>query len=153
MKSWTHFAAAVVFVPSVYRLAASLGDSMPLVTAAAFMAGARAPDWLEVSRWKMGRRFSVIPHRTLTHTWWVWVVVAVAAIVHDRGLISPQTSLILAFCAACLLHVFMDSLTPIGVPVFNPFGRRGRIRLGWFGKDLPFFLACLPVGFYLWRVL
>lgn len=101
--------------------------------------GASAPDWMEVPTWVNRRhwfspneshRFSLIPHRTITHTLSLWVLATLYSLyllvvsVHSyMGLMT------FAFCASVLTHLLLDIQTPMGVPLL-PFGKRYRFH-GW----------------------
>lgn len=147
MKSTTHLAAAVVLLPVVF--AVTHGAQQPILCLIAFIIGAKAPDWLEIRTWVRGVRLSVIPHRTITHTWWLWVLFAALSWL---GLESMVAQIVLAFAAACLLHIGMDALTPMGVPLLNPFGRRRRLNLGWLSKDFGFLAALLALSAVFWKL-
>lgn len=98
--------------------------------------GASAPDWMEVPvwtrRWSMfggdAVRHSLIPHRTITHTFSLWIA-AFAGLGHVvSGLGSPVlTMLTVGFCAAVASHLLLDITTPMGIPM-TPFGPRYRLR-------------------------
>ena len=63
-----------------------------------------------------------LEHRTLTH----WPVPYLAGVVlaHFVGF-----SWGLYFCIGCLVHIFLDSFSLMGVPLLTPFGRRGGFRI------------------------
>ena len=86
-------------------------------------AGASAPDWLELP-FSGGR---VIPHRTLTHVPWLWLVALLWVAVALHG--SWLWPVVLGFILASLLHLAMDSLSPMGIPLANPGGRRYSLHL------------------------
>lgn len=108
------------------------------LTAALWFAGAmlggRAPDWMELFRWEGGIRYSLIPHRTLTHWPPLWLGLLIAALV-----LVPEAyrEPAVAFVAAGWLHLLLDFLTPSGVPLLNPFGRRVSLRVYRAGAFLP----------------
>lgn len=150
MKSITHLAAGLVLSPALFVGVASLRDeSLALSAAISFVVGSKAPDWLEIRTWIMGRRLSLIPHRTITHTWWLWVLIMLCSPLLLSG--SPLALwLTLGFALGCLLHIGMDALTPMGVPVLNPFGTRRRINLGPLSKDWGFLPALCLTQVVVW---
>lgn len=100
------------------------------------MIGARAPDWMEIASFdkvKM-RRVSVIPHRTLTHWPWPWLLVTLSFVPEFFTLDSAVPGdtarmAVFGFAAAGLLHLIMDYMTVMGIPWGNPFGRRRSLGL------------------------
>lgn len=100
-------------------------------------AGASAPDWLEVPIWvhrthwfrrDESHRYSIIPHRTITHTLAIWLALFGLAAHQFGGAPSPHLSRIaLGFCASVLSHLLLDIRTPMGIPLL-PFGRRYRLQ-------------------------
>lgn len=60
---------------------------------------------------------SVIPHRTLTHWLSFWMLALVALITQPM---SPGVFLFQGFSLGCVLHILLDAMTPMGVPVFWP---------------------------------
>jgi inner membrane protein len=144
MKSTTHFLSAAAISPVIVSATPLFGGEA-MVAAVGFVAAAKSPDWLEVARWGFGRRWSVLPHRTITHTWWVWLLAWGAA----WFWLSPRHALfafVTGFCAGALWHILADAMTPMGVPVFNPFGRRRRLRVPVVGSDVGFAAASLVIG-------
>jgi len=61
-------------------------------------------------------------HRTLTH----WPVPYLVAIVCSYIFHLPW---VLYFCTGCLLHIFLDSFSLMGVPLRSPFGKRVGFRI------------------------
>lgn len=61
-------------------------------------------------------------HRTLTHCPVPYLVGAVSGYVF-------QLSWMLYFCAGCLVHIFLDSFSLMGVPLQSPFGKRTGFRV------------------------
>jgi len=114
-------------------------SSPPPLAAIAIIAGsvigASAPDWLEIARWQKkfrwfsaneSHRQSVIPHRTITHTLLLWVLLAI----YDAYLFAttPTTFLsyfLIGFLVSGFVHLLCDLRTPMGIPL-TPFGRRYR---------------------------
>lgn len=102
------------FVPPPFLLAMSIG----------IILGATAPDWLEIPLWVGGARFSLIPHRTITHwvaLWVIFLAVALFEVVRNHNTASCG---LCGFAAGALLHCVMDATTPMGVPVLNPLERK-----------------------------
>lgn len=89
--------------------------------------GSSAPDWLEISRWWSGKRHSVIPHRTITHWMLGWFVLTAWVGMHGFSHRQFEWFLGFGFCISATLHVLMDALTPMGVPIAHPW-RRTRLR-------------------------
>jgi len=139
MKSITHIASAFALAPAAYTLSSRLGLD-PFWMTAGFLLGPKAPDWLEMARWFGPVRFSVIPHRTITHTWWVWV--GVLWWCWRAGLPEMYGQLVAGFCVSCLVHILADAMTPMGVPVINPFGKKRRLPAGALRHEPVFFLFC-----------
>lgn len=75
-----------------------------------------------------GQRWSVIPHRTLSHSPYPYLVLLVI------GLLLPPVAtpigvvalgnVVAGVGAGALIHLALDVLSPSGVPLLNPFGRR-----------------------------
>ncbi|MCX7689099.1 MAG: metal-dependent hydrolase [Fimbriimonadales bacterium] len=81
-------------------------------------------------------------------------LVALGAALAGRALVGAArlgTHVVPLFALSCLLHIMMDSLTPMGVPKLNPFGNKGRLPLGWMGNDLVFLLFWLPAMYVMYR--
>lgn len=127
MTPTTHNLTAVALALGVFAV-------LPTYEAVEFgigcLLGGRAPDWLEIAGYSRltDRRWSLIPHRTLTHWPWLWMLLLILTIpsVHYGG----QGALVVSGMAAgCLLHIGMDYLTPMGVPLgVNPFGERSSLN-------------------------
>jgi membrane-bound metal-dependent hydrolase YbcI (DUF457 family) len=80
---------------------------------AAAIAGATAPDWLEVAWWSRARRLW-ITHRTLTH----WGIGWAALLAVSWRFMPHHPGAALAFGFACggLMHLLADWPNPLGVP-------------------------------------
>lgn len=122
--------------------------SMALVSAGA-IAGASAPDWLEISRgeYKGGRwhRVSVIPHRTITHWVPLWVIGLFLAV-------FSRNPLLLGFMLSGLAHLLTDFPNPMGVPVVHPWKR---VSLRWWRSgenDGLLGVAAIGLGLVPWMV-
>lgn len=118
------------------------------------IAGARAPDWLEIAGYnkRKEQRWSVIPHRTITHWPWLWAPITGLATLLLLGDVADTRPLIaiIGFAASCLLHIGMDYLTPAGVPLgLNPFGKHASARImrtGSAGEILVSVVAFAVIG-------
>ena len=111
--------------------------------------GGTAPDWLEMAHAEFSGsrqkwiRVSVIPHRTITHWWLLWLVPALLVTVWpfhipdfhffaSRTLaISGVLRMALAgFTAGGVMHLLMDVPNPTGIPILTPLAR-SRFGFGW----------------------
>lgn len=88
--------------------------------------GARAPDWLEGAIWLMRRRYALLPHRTVTHWWGIWIALGAAGYDFVPG--APAW-LVFGVAASALLHILIDAMTPAGVPLLHPFAARASLRM------------------------
>lgn len=105
-----------------------------------FMA-ATAPDSLEIS-YKDPKSYCgysrLIEHRTITHWWPIWcalwiyalpVATAIASYTHlNIDFLQHLIGLLQGLAMGSLLHIFTDSLSPMGVPLVLPF-RKYRKKL------------------------
>ena len=93
-------------------------------------AGADAPDYLELPRFDaLGRRRSLIAHRTWTHYWPFWAALAAFAVV-TMPWAAGSALVAFGYALTCLLHLSMDILTPTGIPLhWPPVGRRTSLRV------------------------
>lgn len=99
--------------------------NLVFVAIAAFL-GATAPDWLELPKgWAGRKRLSVIPHRTWTHWWPLWLAGTLWCLGLLSGTVHP---LWLAFCIGGWWHLAMDAPNPMGLPVWTPYERKS---LNW----------------------
>lgn len=110
-------------------------SSFASFVALGILAGARAPDRLEMPHFdKLTRtRRSLIPHRTLTHWPVLWVCLTALfwwLLQHPQGLyIYVVSNVGLGGCVAAWLHLIMDIMTPVGIPLYLPFGSRTSLNL------------------------
>ncbi len=91
--------------------------SIPVFAMAACVIGATAPDWLEIPCHINGKRYSLIPHRTITHWVVLWVALLVYGATRSNELLG---AIVLGFSAGGLTHLAFDIPNPTGVPVLNP---------------------------------
>jgi hypothetical protein len=106
-------AAAVVTHPAT-RSDVSHADLLAGVLALlAGVAGATAPDWLEVAWWTRARKLW-ITHRTFTH-WGIGWAALLALSYHFLGR-HPAAPLAFGFACGGLMHLFADWPNPLGVP-------------------------------------
>lgn len=113
------------------------GTMSTMTEGAAFLTGAvlggRAPDKLEIAKWWLDKRYSLIPHRTLTHWWPLWVGLLVWSIVliqDSYGFTDKAISWgLLGFALSGVLHLVFDVMTPTGIPLVSPFGDRFSLKV------------------------
>jgi hypothetical protein len=75
-----------------------------------------------------GERRSLIPHRTLSHSPWLWAALIVL------GLLLPKITtpvgpvaigqVVAGIGAGAVLHLVLDMFSPTGIPLGHPYGRR-----------------------------
>lgn len=102
----------------------------------AVMAGASAPDWLE----GFGP-IRVLPHRTFTHIPWVWTMIFMAGASQMHTLMGVA---IMGFSASALLHLLMDAMSPMGIPLWLPFQKRKSLhayKVGNISEAITIFLT------------
>lgn len=111
---------------------------LPAAAVAAFF-GSTAPDTLEISyRSPTAYRgyARVIPHRTITHWLPLWMVILGLVVSLDKGYLSlgfPYEQWVIQACygyiTGVVMHLVCDMGTPMGIPVWRPFGRRFSLNL------------------------
>ncbi len=93
--------------------------------------GVTAPDYLEISYRNASSRNGwarVIPHRTLTHWPWLWLSILC---IGWFGVTDPHLRMLLVgFSGGGFLHLLCDAMTLMGIPFWQPFGRRYSLK--WF---------------------
>lgn len=135
-KTGHHFANLCVAA----ALVAAQPSAQNIITGAAAFAASSAPDSFEgVYYWGrsfffFGRnqRLSLVPHRTITHwplLWLALLVLSTLALRHGASQIGPTWffAIVRGVSLGALVHLFLDAFSPMGIPVFNPFGTRRRI--------------------------
>jgi inner membrane protein len=96
----------------------------PVLAVAAFI-GALLPDAAEgVFGWWGNVRWSLIPHRTLTH----WAYLYIGILCATVRLQPTQHAIAIGLCLGSLLHIGLDAFSPMGIPLGSPFGERTSIR-------------------------
>ncbi len=104
-----------IFLREISNLTGPLPDYAESVTALAIAIssacciGSVFPD---IDIW-----FLLIQHRTLTHWPVLYVLVGVFALWYSNVYL-------VLFCLSALIHLALDSLTPMGIPLKYPFGKR-----------------------------
>lgn len=93
------------------------GGDLPATAAA--MAGSIAPDAIEITA------CGLIPHRTITHWPYPYLVVALGlwllSLTQTSGLVAWYA---MFFPIGALLHLAEDALSKSGIPLRGPFGKR-----------------------------
>ena len=134
------------------------GGDLAQAFAVGAVAGSVAPDLLEVPMFVpgTGKRLSVIPHRTWTHyaPFWGALLAAVPLLAWPFPALAVAA---LGGALGGLLHLAMDVMTPMGLPVSWPPTRSARrkslhvYRNGQFAKEwgvvAAVWAAALVVGF------
>ena len=122
MSKTGHILTGVALAAAAYHLA----PNAPVIAGAAII-GALLPDAAEgVVGWWGEARLSIIPHRTITH--WLYMYVALLFAAHRLPVLPRE--IITGLCAGALLHIGLDSFSPMGIPLGNPFGERTAIAGG-----------------------
>lgn len=159
MTKWGHLLTSAGFSVLGYRLLAGASPALgPLETldwfaaagirgdlsnapqtafamacAGGVVAGSIAPDRMEFPLFgRLIGRVSLIPHRTLTHSPWLWLVFFVAGVIaigqtHAWALLFAWQWV--GFSVSGLLHLLMDAGSMSGIPLGNPFGQRHSLYL------------------------
>jgi inner membrane protein len=115
------------------------------LTAVGAVAGASVPDSIEMPSFASGRRESVVPHRTWTHFWALWLLCAYFA----QSLPAPWSHLLLGVALACALHILVDAFSPCGVPYLDPMKQvRPRVPLYRTGEssEIPIILIAFVIA-------
>ncbi|WP_267926072.1 metal-dependent hydrolase [Desulfolithobacter dissulfuricans] len=126
MSRFGHKVSAGAIAATAFLMLSSLFSAS--MFAVGCLLGSLAPDWLEVawfSKW-FGRQ-SLVPHRTITHWPWPWIM-ALAALFF-APVDGPGFWLVAGFLAGGLLHLVLDLATPAGIPLGKPFGKKQSFSL------------------------
>lgn len=127
----TSLPAFIIAQPSLY-LSSSPGITL---LSLGIILGARGPDRLEVPvfNFRTKVRRSLIPHRTLTHWPGFWIFFTLISYVLfltiENTVFQVFACVILGFCISSWLHLLMDIMTPTGIPIITPFGKRTSLNL------------------------
>ncbi len=107
------------------------------------MFGASAPDWLEIPLYFGKKRFTLIPHRTLTHWPVLWLIAGYA--LYHYAPFTLISIIAFGFISSSLLHITMDSLSSTGIPLLLPFSffrvRFPLYKTGTWSEGLAVFLV------------
>jgi inner membrane protein len=108
--------------------------------------GASAPDYLEFhyGEGPRGHR-TLFVHRTWTHQPFFWVA-AIAAYLHYEFRHTAYHYGVLGWLYSALLHLCMDFLTPMGIPLGFPWSKRTSLHLYRTGKSEIPFIATVWLG-------
>ncbi|WP_018949074.1 metal-dependent hydrolase [Thioalkalivibrio sp. ALMg11] len=140
MKSSSHKLGGIALGGAIL---AALPSGTGVVAAVAAYLGSTAPDALEIPRWKEEGfwpwsrrrvRHSAVPHRTATHWLAAWVLLALAGVIQGWPVLW-------GFALGGLLHVTLDWLTPMGIPVWRPDVRHSLRRVSGPGTELLWLVA------------
>lgn len=117
------FAAMLGLLPG---LSLSTREAIPYAVGA--LIGATLPDRMELPIWNNGVRTSLIPHRTLTH--WVvpWLFAGWFSVKHVMAHGGMLWWGVTGVVAGVMTHLFLDWLTPMGIPIISPFSRSSARR-------------------------
>lgn len=124
--------AGLLMAAGLHMLGQADGDSAVAIVASSI--GSIMPDRLEIARWreegwlfnKRKVRKSWIPHRTFTHWPVFWIVVSMVGVSIFSD-VKLQVAII-SLSLGALVHIFGDAMTPMGVPLLNPLGRKYSLR-------------------------
>lgn len=137
MTKTGHHLTGIGAALAAYGLAESQG--LPVAHAFIFaFFGATAPDWLEIPKYWVNKRLSVIPHRTLTHWLPLWLILFAISFV-NTSLPFELRSTFLGFSLGGLVHLLFDWPNPMGIPVIHPFKRHSLRR--WPSGDYEYILV------------
>lgn len=124
---------ALVGVGVGLGLAGFFPAGVPAILAfAGAVSGSTAPDWLELpqraSFWG-GQGVRLIPHRTLTHWWPLWVAAILSTVQFLHGAFFAPW--LIGFAAGGLSHLLVDLPNPMGIPILTPFAKSRRSLRWW----------------------
>lgn len=124
-----------------------------LVGIGAVTVGAILPDMADVVLAGRNRELWEKIHRTVSHWWVLWVALAfVTFSVNLGGYYINYIAFCL--CIGAIIHLACDLLTPMGLPILNPFKQGGLslnfIRTGSLQEFL--FTAIFTTGTAVWKL-
>jgi membrane-bound metal-dependent hydrolase YbcI (DUF457 family) len=129
-----HFITGAILAATSFAITSSYGLLV------GFIIGSSAPDNLEMSSYnkRSGSYNRLIPHRTLTHWPFLWIG-GIYALYHYKTDITAIAThigweILLGYCLSAVLHLIMDIGTPMGIPIFTPFGKRYSLNFYSTGK-------------------
>jgi hypothetical protein len=113
-------------------LAAAIGGALVLagrdltLLGLVTVAAGRLPDAVEIVTGfgPNGERYSIIPHRTISHSPYIWLALFAVGLMITRVGSVPIGHTIAGVGLGAVVHLAIDLLSPSGVPLGNPFGRR-----------------------------
>jgi membrane-bound metal-dependent hydrolase YbcI (DUF457 family) len=123
LASSTYFWKDNIAFSACVALGAGLGSSLPdQLEIAWHEGGGRKSGWFSFY-YEEGIRHSLIPHRTITHWFVLWCVLLAWMTLRLMG--DPNMLDFLAFglVSSAWLHIYMDSRTPMGIPILHPWKR------------------------------
>ena len=118
MSKGGHLLTACALSYAIYERSAS--PTLALGT----LLGSSFPDIGEIVQFFGRWRASLIPHRTLTHWIPLYVILIIALPTIAPGMPWWALNLARGVCCGSLLHIVLDAFSPVGIPLFNPFGTR-----------------------------
>lgn len=140
------------FVAAAIAHVSNMEPYAEVIAAVMAAASTTLPDWLEIPRYRKGRRVgTVIKHRTLTHWSLPWFGLLVWGLAVG-GLIGGA---MLGAAVGALYHLLGDAPNPMGVPWLWPtkrlrIGRRGLWRSGQ--HEFLFGMFLNVMGFAIWKI-
>jgi membrane-bound metal-dependent hydrolase YbcI (DUF457 family) len=98
---------------------ASSPSQAALLVAAGAIIAASLPDIAEgvLGYGPTGQRFSIIPHRTATHFPWPYLAVAALSFLIPTIAGLEIAALVRGLALGALLHLFLDAMSPSGIPL------------------------------------
>ena len=123
-----------------YLITQDLASTLAIAAGSIF--GSSLPDQLEISwhtggskkrgwfasGYNEGVRHSLIPHRTITHWMVAWFAIMGMAMINEINDPGALSAGLLGLALSGWLHVFMDSRTPMGVPLLHPWLRTRGVK-------------------------
>ena len=128
------------------------GEELEQIVAGAIaLSTPRIPDWLEISKFRNGvRTGTVIPHRTITHWPFLWILV----IWYTNSFGGVIAAAGLGVSIGAFTHLLGDAPNPMGIPWLLPHKRIVFGKKGWWksGKnEIWMILGYTMVGLWAWN--